>query len=178
MFEFTLNTPMKEVETRFPFSKSLLHAKFHVGGCAACGYEPNETIAEVATKHSKDAESMVEALNEGLGEMNSCEISVQSLASIINSPKRTAKLLILDVREPWEYDVVHLPGSTLLTSENMAETLEAAKETPHVVVICHHGLRSLNATLFFRQNGVAQALSLRGGIDLYAVEIDSTLQRY
>jgi hypothetical protein len=45
---FILSSTMKEVEARFPFARSLLHSKFHVGGCASCGYEPNETIEQVA----------------------------------------------------------------------------------------------------------------------------------
>ena len=66
MTVFSLDSKMSEVESLFPFSRSMLHKKFHVGGCATCGYEPQESIADVAKKHGKNALEMVEALNEGL----------------------------------------------------------------------------------------------------------------
>ena len=70
---FNLLSSMKEVEVQFPFARSMLHSKFHVGGCANCGYESNETIEQVALKHSKDANAMLEALNEGIENMHKSE---------------------------------------------------------------------------------------------------------
>jgi rhodanese-related sulfurtransferase len=177
MIEFTLDTPMKEVEARFPFSRSLLHAKFHVGGCATCGYEPQETVAEVASKHAKDAVAMVEALNEGLADLHTCEISPSELKAVLDSPLKEGVLLV-DVREPWEFELVQLPGSALLNERNMEEVFGRAREATEVILVCHHGLRSLNATLFFRQNGIARARSLRGGVDSYAREVDTSMPRY
>jgi rhodanese-related sulfurtransferase len=176
MTEFTLNTPMKEVEARFPFSRSLLHAKFHVGGCATCGFEPHETIGEVAGKHAKDADAMVEALNGGIDEMRACEVSPAELAALLKDGEQD--VLLLDVREAWEFELAHLKGSILLGESNMEQIFEQARGAAKVVILCHHGLRSLNATLFFRQNGVNGAKSLRGGLDAYAREIDPTLPRY
>ena len=176
MTEFTLDTPMKEVEAKFPFSRSLLHAKFHVGGCSACGYEPQETIAEVAAKHAKDAEAMVEALNGGVGEMKACELSAGELSTLL--AQRGGEVLLVDVREAWEFELTHLKGSVLLGETNMEQMFERARAASDVILICHHGMRSLNATLFFRQNGISQARSLRGGVDAYAREVDGSLPRY
>lgn len=176
MTEFTLNTPMKEVEARFPFSRSLLHAKFHVGGCASCGYEPSESIGDVAKKHAKDADAMVDALNGGVAEMRACELSAQELAVLLDTRKN--EVLLVDVRESWEFELTHLPGSLLLGETNMEDVFARARRSKEVVLVCHHGLRSLNATLFFRQNGVTQARSLRGGVDAFAREVDATLPRY
>ena len=176
MTDFQLDTPMREVETRYPFSRSVLHAKFHVGGCVTCGYEPEETISQVATKHGKDAEAMLAALNEGLESLQSAEISGQELALL-----RTSGLpvLLIDVREPWEHEIVNLgPEALLLTALNMETVFARAAQTPHVVVYCHHGIRSLNAVLYMRENGIKHARSLHGGVDLFGREIDTTLARY
>jgi rhodanese-related sulfurtransferase len=175
MTEFTLNTTMKEVENRFPFSRALLHAKFHLGGCASCGFEPHESIEEVAQKHSKNAEEIVEALNEGWENTLSAEITVSDLHSLMSSGKNP---LLIDVRESWEFDIVRLPSSLRLDESNMDRLFQQARENPLVVLVCHHGVRSLNAALFFRQNGVPQALSLKGGIDAYSQKIDTSLPRY
>lgn len=175
MREFTLETTMKEVETQFPFARSLLHSKFHVGGCATCGYEPQETITQVAGKHKKDAELMLQALNLGLQDMQKSEITVQELAELKN---RNAKILILDVREEWEYEIAHLQNSILLTEKNFSENVEKSKKVECVIVVCHHGLRSMNATLYLKDNGILNARSLQGGIEAYSIKIDNSIPRY
>jgi rhodanese-related sulfurtransferase len=175
MSDFTLDSTMKEVEARFPFSRSLLHSKFHVGGCQSCGYLPEESVREVAQKHSKDGIAMVETLNSGFAEMQRSEISPEELQTLLSTNEN---VLLLDVRETWEFDLCHLSNALRLSEENMEETMRKASQTRHVIVYCHHGVRSLNATLFFKNNGIPQACSLKGGIDAYSLKIDPTIQRY
>jgi len=172
---FSLSSTMKEVETRFPFARSLLHSKFHVGGCASCGYEHNETIEQVAEKHKKDASAMVLTLNEGMEDMQKSEITVDEFSEM---QKRNAKTLILDVREDWEYEIAHIPNSILLTEKNFELNVEKSKYVECVVVVCHHGLRSMNATLYLRENGVVNARSLQGGVDAYSAKLDNSIPRY
>lgn len=172
---FSLTSTMKEVEVKFPFARALLHSKFHVGGCASCGYEQDETIEQVANKHSKDAHQMIMALNLGIEDMQKAEITC---AEVTELKKRNAKILCLDVREEWEYEVAHLPNSVLLTEGNFTEMVEMSKNVETVVVVCHHGLRSMNAVLYLRENGIANARSLQGGIDSYSTQVDSTIPRY
>jgi rhodanese-related sulfurtransferase len=187
--EFTLQTPMREVEARYPFSRSLLHSRFHVGGCASCGYEPQETIAEVAVKHSKDADAMLSVLNAGLESLAHTEITGAELKSLFAQSSQTcagsadfhsaSPVLLIDVREKWEHELVTFgQGEILLTEANMEKTFADARQTPHVIVYCHHGLRSLNAALYMREHGIEHARSLRGGIDLYAKEHNANLSRY
>ncbi|BBH52292.1 rhodanese-like domain-containing protein [Fluviispira sanaruensis] len=173
--QFTQQTTMQEVETHYPFARSLLHSKFHVGGCASCGYEANETIEQVSQKHKKDGSAMLEALNQGWLDMQKAEITVDQFAEM---KMRKAKMLIIDVREDWEYELANIPNSYLLTETNFEETVESAKKVECVIVVCHHGLRSMNATLYLRENGVTNARSLQGGIDLYSSKIDPSIPRY
>jgi rhodanese-related sulfurtransferase len=173
---FTLDTPMREVVERFPFSKVLLQSKFHMGGCQKCGYELQDSIQEAAEKNSKNPEEVTQALNDGREEMAQCEISPEKLKMILDA--KISKTILVDVREPWEYEVCHFPNSELLTEENLQSILTRSKVVDVVVLICHHGVRSLNAAMYFRQNEVHEAYSLAGGIDLYAKKLDSSLQRY
>lgn len=166
---------MKEVETRFPFSRQLLFSKFHLGGCGNCAYEPGETIAEVAEKHGKPAQDLVSTLNESFGNMLDAYISPSDLKIVLSGNESKA---LIDVREPWEFEICRIPGSVLLSQSNMASVLEQAKAAQHVIVICHHGLRAMNATLFMHEQGIVQARCLKGGTDAYSQEIDPTLQRY
>jgi rhodanese-related sulfurtransferase len=176
MSEFSLDTSMNEVERTFPFAKVLLHAKFHLGGCSKCGYEPEETIAEVANKHSKDKNALLEALNIGVQDMSQCEVSPSKMQMVLESVHQNT--LLIDVREPWEFELVHLPGSVLLSETNMEQLFTKAQSSELVVMICHHGVRSMNAAMFFRQNGVPHAYSLQGGLDAYSRQIDPALPRY
>lgn len=176
MSTFHLQSTMRDVETLYPFSRSVLHAKFHVGGCATCGYEPGETIAQVAEKHGKDATAMVAALNEGVAGMQSSEITPARLKSLLEDK---ADVVLVDVREDWEHAICNLGDAAVLLNEaSMEKVLVRAQSAEHVVFYCHHGVRSLNAALYFRENGLPKALSLRGGIDLYSREVAPHLPRY
>ena len=174
MNNFTLDTPMQEVETRYPFAKALLHANFHVGGCASCGYEGHQSIGEVAKMHEKDAEAMVTDLNNGLKQMFESELSPVQVKDIVEKKK----VLLIDVREDWERDLVSLEGAIPLSQDTFPKIIEDSKEVDYTVVYCHHGVRSLNATLYLKQNGLENVFSMAGGIEEYAKTVDTNLQRY
>lgn len=86
--------------------------------------------------------------------------------------------VLVDVRTPEEWDIVHLEGARLLTQELLDEmTADWSPETP-IICYCHHGVRSVNATMFLREKGFHNVRSMRGGIDLWSQEIDGSLPRY
>ncbi|MEN9528875.1 MAG: hypothetical protein RI932_748 [Pseudomonadota bacterium] len=175
MLEFNLNSTMKEVESSYPFARAMLHAKFHVGGCASCGFEPSETIEQVAQKHGKDAAAMVEELNAGISDMLSAEIDAEAASMLL----KDENVLVVDVRENWEFDLCRLGTKpVLLTEKTMPLVFELGQKSKAVLVYCHHGVRSLNAALYMRQNGLPNAVSLKGGIDRYAQRIDPSIARY
>lgn len=89
-------------------------------------------------------------------------------------------LLLIDCREPDEHAIVNLPAATLIPLAEIPTKLDeiaAAGDTP-VVIHCHHGMRSLQAANWLRQNGVEHAQSMAGGIDAWSVEIDPGAPRY
>lgn len=103
------------------------------------------------------------------------EVTVQDLAEELksNHPPR-----LLDIREQAEWEIVHLPDAQLISRPLLEEIVETwAPDTP-IVCYCHHGVRSLNAVAFFRQNGFTNVRSMRGGIDAWSREIDPSLPRY
>lgn len=89
-------------------------------------------------------------------------------------------LLVVDCREPHEHEIVHLTQAKLLPMSELGGRL--AELEPHrgqpIVVHCHHGGRSLRVVKWLREQGYAQAQSLAGGIDEWAVAIDPSLPRY
>jgi rhodanese-related sulfurtransferase len=89
------------------------------------------------------------------------------------------KLILLDVREPWEYDTAHLPDSKLIPmGEIPSRVHQELDPDDHIVVLCHHGARSLSVTMWLRQQGFERAQSLAGGIDHWSLTIDNAIPRY
>jgi len=91
------------------------------------------------------------------------------------------KLHLIDVREVVEYQIVHIEGSELVPMggvPNALAKLEAqADETP-LIVLCHHGMRSLNVVVWLRKQGIEACQSMSGGIDRWAIQVDPALPRY
>ena len=85
---------------------------------------------------------------------------------------------ILDVREPWERDICRLDGSIdIPMAEVPARVAELPADRP-LVVVCHHGMRSLQVTRWLRMQGYGSACNLQGGIDAWASQIDAAMKRY
>lgn len=97
---------------------------------------------------------------------------LQELLSNGNAPR------LLDVREEGEWSIVHLEGGQLLTQELINEITESWDKDAHLVCYCHHGVRSMQAVLFLKQQGFANVKSMKGGIDAWAREIDPSMARY
>jgi adenylyltransferase/sulfurtransferase len=87
---------------------------------------------------------------------------------------------LLDVREPWEADIVELPGSLLVplgvVQRDPAGVAARLPEDP-LVIVCHHGVRAETARQLLEQVG-AKGLVLAGGIDAWARDVDPALPRY
>lgn len=84
---------------------------------------------------------------------------------------------ILDVREQWEYDIAHLPGSVLIPLGRLTRQWSALEPDVPVLVVCHHGIRSAQACYYLEHNGL-QAINLHGGLDRWAREIDFDMPLY
>ena len=92
--------------------------------------------------------------------------------------RRGDKLLLIDVREPWEYDLVKIPGAKLIPLGTLPAKLDTLLEADEVICYCHHGMRSLDAVVWLRQQGVENAKSMAGGIERWSVEVDPQVPRY
>ena len=87
--------------------------------------------------------------------------------------------LLLDVREPWEAALASLPGSVLMPMGDVPSRAhqELDPDQP-IVVLCHHGARSLSVTMWLREQGFDHVQSLAGGIDRWSRFIDPGVPRY
>ena len=87
------------------------------------------------------------------------------------------KFLLLDCREPWEYQTAHIEGATLIPMREIPKRVAEIPIDHPVVVYCHSGMRSFNAASWLKRQGV-NALSMSGGIDQWSKEIDPKVPRY
>jgi len=85
---------------------------------------------------------------------------------------------LVDVREPHEYAICNIDGSTLIPLDELRVSLHDIELTDEIVTYCHHGMRSLKATHLLKAMGFTKTKSMQGGIDLWAVEIDDRMPRY
>jgi rhodanese-related sulfurtransferase len=90
-----------------------------------------------------------------------------------------SRFTLLDVREPWEVQTASIAGSTLIPMADVpARAQRELDPEEHIVVVCHHGVRSANVCAWLRQQGFEKVQSMRGGIDQWARTIDPKVPLY
>jgi rhodanese-related sulfurtransferase len=103
------------------------------------------------------------------------EITTDQLKQQLASEKPP---VLLDVREPWEIETASISGSVNIPmAEVPARAFNELDEDTPILVLCHHGARSLSVTVWLRNQGFEHAQSVSGGIDAYS-RLDPTVPRY
>jgi len=88
-------------------------------------------------------------------------------------------LTLLDVREPWEFETARIDGAKLMPMGDVpSRAHQELDPEEHVVVLCHHGVRSMNVTVWLRQQGFEKVQSMRGGIDAWSRSVDGKVPMY
>lgn len=103
------------------------------------------------------------------------QIDVAELSRII---KQNQDLALIDVREPWEVQICAIAGSINVPLSTLPQNLHRLPVQGPLVVLCHHGGRSMQAVAWLRQNGFGHATNLIGGIDAWARQIDPAMATY
>jgi rhodanese-related sulfurtransferase len=86
---------------------------------------------------------------------------------------------LLDVREPWEFETSKISNAKLMPmGEVPSRAHQELDPEDHIVVVCHHGVRSMNVTVWLRQQGFEKAQSMRGGIDAWSRRVDGKVPVY
>jgi rhodanese-related sulfurtransferase len=86
---------------------------------------------------------------------------------------------LLDVREPWEFETARIAGAKLMPMGDVPSRAHQELDfEENIVVLCHHGVRSMNVTAWLRQQGFERAQSMRGGIDAWSRRVDQNVPVY
>ncbi len=90
----------------------------------------------------------------------------------------TDGVVLVDVREPWERETAKIDGSLFIPMGDIPARIQELDPDDRVIVVCHHGVRSLNVAAWLRQQGYEQAQSMAGGIDRWSRFIDPKVPLY
>ncbi len=167
---------MREVLEVFPGAQRALFRRYHIGGCSSCGFSPDETLAQVCARNGNLDVAEVLAQIQSSHEQD---------AKILISPKELAELLqldksvkLVDVRSREEFEAVNIGGSVLLSQDVMQKLMASGSNVEPIVVIDHQGKNGLDAAAYFMGHGLQNVRCLRGGIDAWAQEVETTMRRY
>jgi rhodanese-related sulfurtransferase len=106
------------------------------------------------------------------------QIDAPSLAQAMRSGR---PLALLDVRETWEFETAKIDGSHNVPMSNLPSQLDAIRAIQgghELVVICHHGVRSMHVARFLDEHGIEDLINLNGGIDAWSQAVDPSVPRY
>ena len=136
--------------------------------CPVCGAQP--TITEFI-----DYEQFCGIFPQADAGANPDDITVQELKAKLDAGEHP---VLLDVREPVEYQICQLEGATRIPQGQLAEQLNRLNTADEIVIYCRSGVRSLQALDFLRRMGFQRVKHLKGGILAWAEEVDPGMPRY
>jgi molybdopterin/thiamine biosynthesis adenylyltransferase/rhodanese-related sulfurtransferase len=139
--------------------------------CAVCG--PNATVTELI-----DYEAFCGAVSEEAAEAAAgSTITAPELRDMMDAGK---PLFLVDVREPAEYEIVRIPGSTLIPNREIltGEALSSLPQDKPVVLYCRTGVRSAEALAAVKAAGFRDAVHVQGGVTAWATQVDPSLPTY
>ncbi len=105
------------------------------------------------------------------------QITPVELAAWLADANREPPLL-LDVREPWEFQTCHIAGSVLMPMATVPARQQEVPDDRAVVCICHHGARSMQVAYFLERAGYDNMINLAGGVDAWALQVDRSMPTY
>lgn len=105
------------------------------------------------------------------------QLSAIQLKAWLDDTSRPPPVMI-DVREPWEFDIVRIPGAKLLPMRSIPARCLELQPDAETVVICHHGARSYQVAMFLEQQGFAAVINLHGGMAAWSQDVDPSAPTY
>ena len=169
-------SPMSAVLEAFPGAQRALFRRYHIGGCASCGFQPTETLAQVCDRNGGlDVAEVLAHIQSSHEQDEKLFIEPKALAEW---RRGTLDLSVVDVRSREEFEAVHIEGSVLLSQPVMQQLLAAGRNDLPLVLVDHQGSQCLDAAAYLMGHGLQNVRCLRGGIDAWAQAVDPKMRRY
>ena len=167
---------MREVLEAYPGAQRALFRRYHIGGCASCGFSPEETLEELCRRNGGlEVNAVLEHIKRSHEQDEKILIEPKELAEWLKQEK---SIRLLDVRSREEFEAVHIEGAVLMSQPIMQEIMAEGTNSRPLVIIDHQGGQSLDAAAYFLGHGLTNVCCLRGGIDAWSQKVDPKLPRY
>lgn len=169
------DTTMEEILRAYPSAKIGLFQRYHIGGCASCGYQPTDTLAEVCRTHN--IVDSLDAVITCIRQSQEVEAQLHIRPAEVAALQRAEQMWLLDVRSPQEWEVAHIQGAQLLTVALTFEVLDSWPKDILVVLYSNHGRRSLDRASYLRAYGLTNVKSMDGGLIAWLAEVGPLVSR-
>ena len=173
--DVTSKSTMQEILQAYPSAQRALFARYHIGGCSSCGFQPTDTLEDVMRTHGvTEVDGVIGYIKSTQEANDKLQVEPRELVQLL----KDGRVKLLDVRRPEEHQLVHLDGDLLATQELAQEIFERwPKDTP-IVLYDHVGTDSIEAAQRLVERGFTNVRCLRGGIDAWSREVDPLVPRY
>ncbi|MEZ5325309.1 MAG: rhodanese-like domain-containing protein [Verrucomicrobiales bacterium] len=173
--ELSGSTTMAELLMAYPGAQRALFARYHIGGCQSCGFQPTETLADVCRRNENlPLEEVIAHVKDSHDSDAKIQVTAQELAAM----QKAGEVKLLDVRTREEHEAVKIPGSEMMSESMLQQIFSTWDKEALIVVYDHTGQRSMDAAAYLLGHGFANTKSLVGGIDGYSRDVDATIPRY
>ena len=167
---------MAEVLSTFPGAKRALFAEYHIGGCQSCSYGDDETLAQVCERNENlPVDEVIQHILAAHENDKKILLEPIDLAELLKSDPAPR---LLDLRTREEYEAVALPGSELFSNDLLQEIFGSENKERLIVLYDHTGDKVLDPAAYLIGHGFKNTRALRGGIDAFSQEADSSIPRY
>lgn len=167
---------MRELLLLYPGAQRAMFRHYHIGGCASCGFQQSETLAEVCARNGG---LVVGEVIKQIVESHASDLKVMiepgELSRVLASDP---EVRLIDIRTREEFDAVRIEGAIFFTQDLTQEILGQWSRQALLAVVDHLGVRSIDAAAYFAGHGFENVRSVRGGMDAWSQEVDGTLPRY
>ncbi len=169
--DLTTDTPMGVILETLPGARRAIFARYHLGGCQSCAFANDETLAQLAARSEVPAEEMLDHLLTS--HVHDSAMWMEPAAA----KEKLGEMRLIDLRTREEHEAVVIPGSEFFTQELQQQLFAGDSETK-ILLYDHSGRNALDQVAWFRGHGLKETYALRGGIDAWSQEVDSSIQRY
>ncbi len=169
--DMSADTPMGVILDTLPGAKRAIFARYHLGGCQSCAFSNEETLAQLCQRSELPVQEVLAHLLES---------HVHDSAMLMEPSAAKEKfggLRLIDLRTREEHEAVAIPGSEFFTQDLQQALFAGDPETP-ILLYDHSGRNVLDQVAWFRGHGLKNTYGLRGGIDAWSREIDTSIPRY
>ncbi len=166
---------MRELLEEFPGAQRAMFRHFHIGGCASCGFAPEERLSDVCARNEGvSPDQVLEKVREAHAQDELVFISPGEAAEAV----RSGNARLLDIRTREEHEAVKIAGADLFSQDLLQTLMASSPKDTRLIIYDHTGTRSLDAAAYFSGHGFTSVRALRGGIDAWSLEVDPALPRY